>query len=74
MIKVSDDSGYEFKQYRKTALAEAVQMPEAFEVATLEGVMVGKAGDFLMRGAAGELYPCAAEIFENTYEPAEESD
>jgi hypothetical protein len=73
MIKVSTDgSEYEFQKYRKTALAEAVQMPETFEVATLEGTMIGQAGDFLMRGAAGELYPCAAHVFEQTYELAED--
>jgi hypothetical protein len=58
----------EFKTFRKTAPAEAVQIDEAFEVETLEGTMLGQEGDWLMRGAAGELYPCAADIFAATYE------
>lgn len=55
------------KRYRKTALAEAVQIHEPFAVETLEGTMTAKAGDWLMRGPAGELYPCDAAIFASTY-------
>jgi len=56
-----------FKKYRKTALVEAVQMTEDFTVETLEGVMQGKAGDYLCRGVAGEYWPIKKEIFEQTY-------
>lgn len=38
------------------------------EVKTLEGVLKGKAGDYLIEGVRGELYPCDKEIFEETYE------
>jgi len=54
--------------YRKTTLTEAVRMNEPFRVETLEGVMEGKAGDWLMIGAKGEMYPCDADVFEKTYE------
>jgi hypothetical protein len=37
-------------------------------VKTLEGVMCCNVGDWLIRGIAGELYPCKAHIFETTYE------
>ena len=56
--------------YHKVALTKAVQMMEAFSVQTLEGTMEGKAGDWLMIGASGEMYPCDAAIFAKTYEPA----
>ena len=56
--------------YHKVALTKAVQMTEAFSVQTLEGTMEGKAGDWLMIGASGEMYPCDAAIFAKTYEPA----
>jgi hypothetical protein len=36
---------------------------------TLEGVMSGDPGDWLIRGIKGELYPCKPDIFEATYEP-----
>lgn len=58
------------KEYRKTALARAVQMTEVFQVETLEGIMEGKAGDWLMIGVNGEMYPCDADIFDKSYEPA----
>ena len=38
------------------------------EIVTLEGVMVGMVGDYLIKGIQGELYPCKADIFEQTYE------
>lgn len=40
-----------------------------FQVATPEGVMIGKVGDWLIKGVKGELYPCKPDIFEATYEP-----
>lgn len=40
-------------------------------VHTLEGVMEATKGDFIIRGIAGELYPCKPDIFEKSYEPAE---
>ncbi len=39
------------------------------EIKTLEGTMRGEVGDWIIRGVAGELYPCKPEIFEATYEP-----
>lgn len=41
-----------------------------FMVATLEGTMTGKMGDWLIIGVNGEYYPCKDEIFQKTYEPA----
>lgn len=39
-------------------------------VRTPEGTMRAKVGDWLIRGVAGEIYPCAEGIFRKTYEPA----
>ena len=58
------------KLYRKKTLTHAVHMNEPFSVETLEGIMEGKAGDWLMIGVNGEMYPCDAEVFEKSYEPA----
>ena len=41
------------------------------KIKTLEGTMIAKAGDYIIRGVNGEIYPCAADIFEKTYEVAE---
>lgn len=37
-------------------------------IATLEGVMRASIGDWIIRGVAGEFYPCRGDIFEATYE------
>ena len=41
-------------------------------IPTLEGVMVAKEKDYIIRGIKGELYPCKPDIFEETYEAIEE--
>jgi hypothetical protein len=38
------------------------------EIGTLEGVMRGNRGDWIIRGVNGELYPCKPDIFEMTYD------
>jgi hypothetical protein len=38
-------------------------------IQTLEGLVVAGKGDWIIRGVAGELYPCKPDIFEATYEP-----
>ena len=42
--------------------------PAWCEIKTLEGVMVAKAGDYIIRGVNGEIYPCKADIFHKTYD------
>ena len=39
-------------------------------ITTLEGIMQVNFGDWIIRGVAGELYPCKDEIFRMTYEAA----
>lgn len=39
-----------------------------FVVETLEGVMMAKVGDWIIKGIKGELYPCRKDIFKETYE------
>lgn len=72
----------EFKQKTKSKLefVEAIKKPipikciqinEPFKVYTIEGIMNGKSGDWLMVGVKGEMYPCSKEIFEATYDVIE---
>lgn len=35
---------------------------------TLEGSMMARKGDYIIRGIHGELYPCKPDIFKETYE------
>lgn len=39
------------------------------KIQTLEGVMTATLGDWIIRGVAGEFYPCKPDVFEATYEP-----
>src|SRR5262245_34183747 len=43
-------------------------------ISTLEGVMTCSYGDWIIRGVKGELYPCKHDIFEMTYELADEKE
>lgn len=39
-----------------------------FQIKTLEGVMTAKIGDYIIKGVAGEFYPCDKDIFHKSYE------
>jgi hypothetical protein len=41
-------------------------------IGTLEGEMMARPGDWIIRGVKGEIYPCKPDIFAATYEAAEE--
>lgn len=43
-------------------------------IETLEGEMSADKGDWIIRGVAGEFYPCKPDIFEQTYEPYREAE
>ena len=53
---------------KKPIPVRCIEMKEPFEVETMEGVLRGKAGDYLMIGPRGEMYPCDREIFYETYD------
>lgn len=66
-FKNHNSEGLKFKECRKTATGNAVQINEPFQVETLEGTMEGKAGDYLMKGVKDELYICEEAIFNSSY-------
>ena len=45
--------------------------PGWLEIETLAGAVRCDAGDWIVQGVKGELYPCKPDIFEATYEPVE---
>jgi hypothetical protein len=53
---------------KKPIPVKCIRMPEPFSVETMEGVLAGKAGDYLMIGIKGEMYPCDKDVFAETYE------
>ena len=56
---------------KKPVVIEAEQLLERTEIKTLEGVMVGNPGDWLITGVAGEQYPCREDNIRATYEEVE---
>ena len=60
---------HEAQEYVKKRIPiKAIQINAPFRVQTLEGTMHGEPGDYLIQGIRGELYPCAKDIFEESYE------
>ena len=37
-------------------------------ITTLEGVMTAEVGDYIIKGVAGEFYPCKPDIFAANFE------
>ena len=50
--------------------AEVMRLPVVIE--TKEGDMTATPGDWIIKGVAGEFYPCKPDIFAATYEPADQ--
>lgn len=61
--------------YRKRPVViQARRLSERTEIKTLEGLMVGNSGDWLITGVKGEQYPCKDDIFRATYEPVSQDE
>ncbi|MDH6282875.1 hypothetical protein [Prescottella agglutinans] len=45
--------------------------PHFIQIETLEGAMLASPGDWIIRGVAGEFYPCKPDVFAQTHEPAD---
>lgn len=50
-------------------VAEA--LGDGIEIETLEGTMLARKGDWIIKGVKGEFYPCKPDIFVATYEQVE---
>lgn len=53
----------------EATLGEDLTSTDLF-IDTLEGEMRAHVGDWVIKGVAGEIYPCKPAIFAATYEPA----
>lgn len=56
-----------------SAPSGAVYAPGFVAIETLEGTMWADGGDWIIKGVAGEFYPCKPDIFAATYEPVADS-
>ncbi len=60
------------KKYRKKPIViSAYQTDVKVNIETFEGTMTANIGDYIITGVRGEVYPCRADIFEETYEPVD---
>lgn len=76
----------EARQFRETELHEQYDLAEwclgklrgtllpsnqrVIQINTMEGEMEARVGDWIIKGVAGEFYPCKPDIFAQTYEAA----
>lgn len=55
-----------------TFMLEGTKNPKyhlrTIHIETLEGTMIARPRDYVIRGIEGEFYPCKPDIFEKTYE------
>lgn len=56
---------------KKPVVINATQVVEPVDIETLEGNLHAEKGSWLITGVKGEPYPCSAEVFALTYEPAD---
>ena len=45
--------------------------PIGIHIKTLEGTIIASNGDYVIKGVAGEFYPCKPDIFAETYDKVE---
>lgn len=64
----NDQEVFEFCKYSLCGF-RALNCGE-FIINTLEGRHIASVGDYIIKGVAGEFYPCKPHIFAETYEDA----
>jgi hypothetical protein len=64
------EQSHEMDQLTGGVASGRIRYPEdgTMLVDTLEGTMIARSGDWIIKGVAGELYPCRPDIFAATYE------
>lgn len=72
-VKFTHESCDEVQKFVGMPLPIGIENGKATEIviSTLEGNMIAKSGDWIIRGVNGEFYPCKPDIFEKTYEKVE---
>jgi len=60
------------KYRKKSIVIDAVRITRKLAIETLEGIMLGDVGDWLITGVNGEQYPCKDDVFQKTYDPVED--
>lgn len=71
-IKFNGDNGEEIEQWTNCAARRLATYTPLMIISTLEGDHTANVGDWIIKGIAGEFYPCKPDIFFATYETVEE--
>ncbi len=66
----SSSSAVEIVRWIVLCNREAQFADNKLTIETLEGTHMANPGDWIIKGVAGEFYPCKPEIFDQTYEPS----
>lgn len=61
---------YSDSYVKRPVKIRALKLEVPVLIYTLEGVMSGNVGDWLIEGVNGEFYPCKDDIFQKSYERA----
>lgn len=70
MVLFSGDNHGEILEFVGYDKAEVpINEVDYVAIKTLEGTMWASPGDYIIKGVAGEFYPCKPGIFGETYEP-----
>lgn len=67
----SDVLGWILENGGEAARLAPATTDQTLLIHTLEGDHRASLGDWIIRGVAGEFYPCKPDIFDATYEPAD---
>lgn len=70
--RLTEENFYAVGDWAGAGNFRGLAAPEPYLIIdTLEGRVKARLGDYVIKGVKGEFYPCRADIFAETYEPAE---
>ena len=67
-VRYQGANGVSISEIIKFCDSKCVSTERGLEIQTLEGSMLAIPGDWIIKGVAGEFYPCRDDIFQKTYE------
>lgn len=71
-VQIREDNADELLEFLNTHSAPFEMIGDhELVIHTLEGDMFAYLNSWIIKGVAGEFYPCKPDIFEETYEPVE---
>jgi len=70
ILKWADEAGV--PEDNLYAMYNEKEEVDTIHIVTLEGEMIAKPGDWIIRGVNNEFYPCKPDIFDKTYEEVTE--